>query len=461
MNLRQKILLLATVPLILAVSAIVLLVTYQAQSLSDEEIATFERNMLAAKKSELVNYLNLAQTSIRHIYENASPDDEIAQQQVKEILNALTYGPDGYFFVYDFQGTNLVHPKQSHRVGNNWWDLEDPTGNLVIQHLIARAREGGGFHRYMWEKPSTGEVADKIGYAIALDKWQWMVGTGLYIDDVVKQVQTIESEVTERIRETSIFILIITFGALILVFVTGVLINLHERRLADAKLKELTQRIVETQEEERGRVARELHDGISQILVSVKYALELALNKARGDKDDATESIEKGADGLDMAIKEVRRISRDLRPSALDDLGLSPALESLASEFSERTGIEVEIKTVAFRNLLPKDAKTTLFRVAQETLTNIERHAHADHVEIVLSSPKGSVTLTISDNGTGFDSQRSDAQKNLVSGIGLRNMQERLEHHNGELLVSSSADGTTVQAKLPRGLLRSTAEEAA
>jgi len=455
MNLRQKVLLLATVPLILAVSAITLLVIYQAQSLSDEEIASFERSMLAAKKDELLNYLSLAETSIRHIYENASADDEVAQEQVKEILNTLTYGPDGYFFVYDYEGTNLVHPKQSFRVGNNWWTFQDPLGNFVIQDLIAKAKEGGGFYRYHWQKPSTGEIADKISYAMALEKWGWMVGTGLYIDDVVQQVQSMESEVSERIRQTSFIILIIALVSLIIVFVTGIAINLHERRMADAKLKELTQRIVETQEEERGRVARELHDGISQILVSVKYVLDLALNKARKGDDDVAEPIEKGANGLNMAIKEVRRISRDLRPSVLDDLGLSPALKSLVGEFSERTGITVDLSTVAFRNLLPKDAKTTLFRVAQEALTNIERHADADQVEIELSAPNGAVTLRVSDNGLGFDPNSLNRKLNPLAGIGLRNMQERLEHHHGELRITSTAKGTTIQARLPKGLLRS------
>lgn len=455
MNLRQKILLLSTVPLILAISAITFLVSFQAQSLSEEETASFERKMLSAKKSELLNYLSLAQTSIRHIYENAAPNDPKAQDQVKDILNGLTYGPDGYFFVYDTQGINLVHPKQPHRVGRDWWDLKDPTGNLVIQKLIERANEGGGFHRYMWEKPSSKEVVEKISYAVPLEKWGWMLGTGLYIDDVVKQVAAIESEVSERIDQTSILILIITFASLAIVFVTGLAINLRERRMADAKLKELTQRIVETQEEERGRVARELHDGISQILVSVKFALELALGKAKKEDENVAGSIQKGADGLNVAIQEVRRISRDLRPSALDDLGLSAALQSLSNEYSKRTGIEMEISTLAFRNLLPNDAKTTLFRVAQEALTNIERHAQARHVKLSLTADDGAVQLTISDDGNGFNIQNQIRKNNLSAGIGLRNMQERLAHHQGELKISSSAKGTTIRAQLPKGLLRS------
>jgi len=453
MNLRQKILLLASAPLIIAVSAITLLVTHQTQSLSEGEIASFKKTMLTAKKAELLNYLSLAESSIRHIYDPAGPGDEGAKGQVKEILHGLTYGRDGYFFVYDFKGNNLVHPRQSYRVGKNWWGLKDLKGTLVIQGLIQRAREGGGYQRYLWEKPSTGEVADKIGYATALDKWGWMLGTGLYIDDVLKQVHAKESEVSARVRETSLFIIFITLGALGFVFVTGIAINLHERRMADAKLKELTQRIVETQEEERGRVARELHDGISQILVSVKYALELAMFHARKKSDDVLKAIDSGGEALNVAIAEVRRISRDLRPSILDDLGLSPALESLSSEFSKRTGVEIDVSTVSFKDALSTDAKTTLFRVAQEALTNIERHAQATHVTLELSVSRKGINLTIADNGKGFAARKLTQGGDSTSGIGLRNMHERLEYHNGELSVSSSENGTTISARLPKGLL--------
>ena len=454
MNLRQKVLLLASAPLIIAVSAITLLVTYQAQNFSEGEIASFKQSMLAAKKAELLNYLSLAETSIRHIYDPAGPGDEAAKNRVKEILRGLTYGPDGYFFVYDYEGNNIVHPRQSYRVGKNWWDLKDPQGTFVIQRLIRLAREGGGYQRYIWEKPSTGEIADKIGYAVALEKWGWMLGTGLYIDDVLEQVHAKEIEVSARVRQTSLIIIFITLGALGTVFATGLAINFHERRMADAKLKELTQRIVETQEEERSRVARELHDGISQILVSVKYALELAMYHAQQKSDGVLKAITNGGDALNVAITEVRRISRDLRPSALDDLGLSPALKSLSSEFSMRTGVEIEVSTISFRDALPPDAKTTLFRVAQETLTNIERHAQATRVTLDLSVSRNGVVLTIADNGKGFETQRRGANGKTADGIGLRNMHERLEFHNGELTVSSSGNGTTITARLPKHLLR-------
>ena len=156
MNLRLKIVLLATIPLIIAASATTILVNYQATKLARKEIAIFERTMLKAKQAELLNYISLAKTSIEHLYESEEPRsaelEADAQEQVKRVLNGLTYGEDGYFFVYDFDGNNIVHPKQTWRVGRNWLDLKDPNGDLVIQNLIRVAKEGGGFHRYYWGK---------------------------------------------------------------------------------------------------------------------------------------------------------------------------------------------------------------------------------------------------------------------------------------------------------------------
>ena len=453
MNLRHKILLLATIPLILAISAISVIVFQQANALTEAEIAFMEEKMLNAKKAELLNYLDLALTSIDHIYESASVDDSEAQEQVKEILNGLTYGTDGYFFVYTYQGTSVVHPKQSYRVGQNWLDLRDPNDNPVIQKLIEQAQAGGGFHRYLWEKPSEKKLADKISYATSLEKWNWMIGTGLYIDDVVTRIDALKSELQARIEKTFILISVITLLAVLAVFVSGLWINIHEHRIADSRQKSLTQRIVDVQEEERARVARELHDGISQIMIGVRYNLELALYQLETDSSDVQQTIEKGVRELDLAAREMRRISRDLRPAMLDDLGLATALESLVNDFSQRTSIKTEVKTVAFKNLLSKDVKTALYRVAQECLTNIERHAKAGKVSVRLEGTRSGVVLEISDDGCGFSGEKKRLAEEVCVGIGLRNMQERIEYFDGELGIKSTANGTRVHVHLPKKVL--------
>ncbi len=451
MNLRTKILALSVLPLLLAILAITALVTSQSTQLARASIATFEQNLLKAKENELLNLTNMAVSAISEIYEAAGPDDDDAKEQVREILSRLDYGPDGYFFAYDYDGVNIVHPRQTFRHGQNWLDLTDPDGNRVIYNLIERAREGGGLHQYKWDKPSAGVIADKLSFAVGLEKWRWMLGTGVYLDDVFAQTAAAEADLRSNIDRTFVFVAAITVPIVVAVFLASFLITMRERRLADNRLKELTQRVIDTQEEERARIARELHDGISQSMVAARYMLDLAAAKVRNGAPDASEVIERGATGLNTAIKEVRRISHDLRPGMLDDLGLTAALEALTDSFAERTGITVELKSVAFKNIMQPEAKTALYRVAQEALTNIERHANATHLRMIITSSGGGPQMLIEDNGQGFEGLPA-RRRRADGGLGLRNMQERMEHFGGSLEVRTSSKGTTLRARLPKSI---------
>lgn len=441
----QKVSLLATLPLIVAVTAISVLVAFQSRSSAEREINALETQLIEAKKAELRNYVTQAKNGFYYIYGAAHPDDEEAKQLVMQILAAMIYGDEGFFFVYDYDGTNIVSPRQTELINSNWMDLTDSQGTPVVQELIKTARQGAGYVEHLWPKPSTGEEALMVSYVTGFQNWRWAVGTGVFIDDVVESVATARAEVEARVRRTFYYIGGITLAALFLVFGSGLFLSIRERRLADAKLKELTQRVFDAQEEERGRVARELHDGISQIIVGVRYAMENAKRRfAKGD-DRAEETLNKGIDNLALAANEVRRISRDLRPAALDDLGLGPAVKSLAEDFANRTGIKVTFDTAVFRNRLEQDTKIALYRIAQEALTNIERHAGATKVSIDIRGHRNGATLRISDNGTGI---RNDTNS-TSSGLGLRNMQERVEQLDGQLRITSTTRGTTVEALVP------------
>ncbi|WP_108815972.1 cache domain-containing protein [Loktanella sp. Alg231-35] len=445
----QKVFLLATLPLIVAVTLITLVVTAQSRQLAEREIQALETQLIDTKREELKNYLSIARTAVVNTYGRAAPDDEAAKLAVSRELAAMLYGQDGYFFVYDYDGTNLVAPRQTYLIGKNWTGLEDLNGTPITDELIRIARTGGGYHSFDWPKPSTGETERMIVYVNGLQDWRWAIGTGVFIDDILENVAVARADVERRIRTTSLYIVAIATAALIGVFMTGMVLNLRERRLADAKLKQLTQRIIDTQEEERGRVARELHDGISQMLVGVRYALELTKRKLGGDPA-TTESLNKGLDGLGSTIQEVRRISRDLRPGVLDDLGLGPALQSLTDDFSTRTGIETEFETVVFRNRLDQEARIALYRIAQEALTNIERHAEASNVQISLKGQRKGAFLRITDDGKGMVWPQPDRRR--VGGLGMRNMQERVEQLGGTLRVLSARTGktgTVIEAQVP------------
>ncbi len=250
----------------------------------------------------------------------------------------------------------------------------------------------------------------------------------------------------------------IAIAATLVIALIGFLVNLSEGKLATQKMRDLTHKTVNFQEDERKRVSRELHDGINQLLVSVRYKLDSAKNKLnrQSPDDEVTAVIEDADDILSSGIQEVRRISRDLRPTLLDDLGLSAALESLCSDFSERNDIEVSIEN-SFNNnhndqekRLPHEIETAFYRIVQEALTNIEKHAQtANHVILKIDKKRNRVMLSISNNGIGFDKTTLD-QTNPDRGLGLRNMIDRAELLEGHMTVNSSLDkGTTVIVNIP------------
>ena len=441
----QKLFLLTSAPLILSAAAIAFVVASQSRATADREIRALETQLIEAKKQELRNYVTQARNGFYFIYGSAAPDDEVAKVQVAQILAAMIYGEDGSFFVYDYDGNNLVSPRRTAMIGRNWAGLADSEGTPITDALIDIARAGSGYHSYLWPKPSTGEEARMITFVLGFQDWQWAVGTGVWIDDILDEVALARAGVESRVRSTFVYIGGITLTALLMVFFSGLMMNLRERRLADAKLKELTQRVFDAQEEERGRVARELHDGISQILVGVKYALDIARRRLASGDARAAQALERGQENLSGAIQEVRRISRDLRPGTLDDLGLGPALKTLTEDFHTRTGIETVFETVVFRNRIDQEGRIALYRIAQEALTNIERHSGASRVEMDLRGHRRGATLRVSDNGCGIAPEGSDGRP----GIGLRNMQERMDQLGGTLRVLSSRSGTVIEAQIP------------
>lgn len=156
--------------------------------------------------------------------------------------------------------------------------------------------------------------------------------------------------------------------------------------------------------------------------------------------------FERTVDQLKSVLGEVRRISHDLRPALLDDLGLAPALDHLASEFGYHTGTPVRFRAEGEVDALPEMAGTVLFRIAQEALTNAERHAGARQVEMLLARRGRCLTLSIADDGGGFDAQ--GIARHPQRGIGLRNMMERMEAIGGTLAIASSPLGTRVVASI-------------
>jgi len=452
---KTKISLLTLIPLIIAITTIALFTTKQTKQLASVQANAFESELLASKKEELKNYLGLAYSAVKSVYENPSIDLKHAKQEAYDILKNMEFGKDGYFFVYDYKGVNIVHPRKSQLEGKNMFDFQDDNGKYLIQELIKQAKNGGGYTRYLWDKPSGGKSVEKLGYSIGLDKWQWMIGTGLYIDDIKKGGESINEKAKYTTSNTLLLTSFIAIGATLLTALTGFLINLSESKLATRKMRDLTKKTVNFQEDELRRVSRELHDGINQLLVSVNYKLDTAKNKLfkqpqSADTKTITAVIDDATEILSESMQEVRRISRDLRPTLLDDLGLNAAIESLTNNFTERTNIDVNIQNNNPNKRLPQNIETAFYRIIQEAINNIEKHAlSAKNVTLKIENKHKSISLMISNDGLGFDKATLDVT-NPDRGLGLRNMQERAELLEGNMRVNSSLDkGTTVIVNVP------------
>jgi two-component system NarL family sensor kinase len=445
MQLKHKIVALGVLPLVLSIAVICALVISLNRQLGDQQAQLIEDSILSSKRAELKNYVEMAQSLIAPLYDDGR-GDAYAQQQVLEELRKLSFGVNGYFFVYDREGRSLMHARQTELVGKYLWDMKDPHGLPVIQALLKSAQSGEGFQRYAWNKPSSGQVSDKLAYVMMLDRWGWMLGTGIYLEDVERATQQARAEVTQDIRKTMLSIAIVALVAVLFVFATGMTLNVSEHRLADKKLQRLTQRIVSLQEEERSRVSRELHDGISQLLVSIKFQFELASHVLENGQDQGLGILRDATKRLGEAIGEVRSLSHDLRSSLLDTLGLPAAIGQLAAEFEQRSGLTVIYNDNEFDCHLVDGAVISLFRIVQEGLTNIERHAQARNVSITLHGTKDNVRLTVIDDGVGFNVAQVERRQ---AGIGLRNIRERVEHFGGRLDLISVPGRSELDVLLP------------
>jgi len=213
--------------------------------------------------------------------------------------------------------------------------------------------------------------------------------------------------------------------------------------MSERVARDALRRVVAAQELERRRLSRELHDETGQTLTSVLLGLNTIAEAP--DSERASIEAERLRELVAQTLKDVRRLAVELRPKALDDFGLVPALKRLGAGFSEQTGIRVEVESFLGENRLPSEIETALYRIVQESLTNVVKHARASLVSVLITRKNGSVIAVIEDDGRGFDAGASRDE-----GLGLVGMEERVALLNGKLKVESSEGaGTTIVAEVP------------
>jgi signal transduction histidine kinase len=224
----------------------------------------------------------------------------------------------------------------------------------------------------------------------------------------------------------------------------------RQRRQAEEALSRVLHRLIDAQEAERRRISRELHDEMGQNLTALKLGLQRAAEWSAETKPDQPTFPE--LQGLaDRLMRDVHRISWELRPAVLDDLGLAPALLRYVEDWSARSGIAADFQDFALRpERLPAAVETTLYRVAQETLANVLRHSKARQVSVVLHPQAHSVSLIVEDDGQGFDVRKIFSRSRSEGEMGLIGMQERVRLAGGSMEIESKANsGTSVYVRIP------------
>lgn len=224
---------------------------------------------------------------------------------------------------------------------------------------------------------------------------------------------------------------------------------LEESRRLQGQLRLLSRRILSAQEEERKRISRELHDVIAQMLTGINVRLTTLKMAATANTKGLSKKISRTQRLVERSVDIVHRFARNLRPAALDHLGLTPALHSFMKSFMKETGIRVSLTAFAGLEKLNSAKRTTLYRVAQEALTNVARHAQASRVDVSIRRLPHAVRMQITDDGKSFDVERV-LQARKKQDLGLLGMRERLAMVGGKFMVESTpGKGTTICAQIP------------
>ena len=216
----------------------------------------------------------------------------------------------------------------------------------------------------------------------------------------------------------------------------------------ERRFRRISRGVLRVQEEERAKISRDLHDGIGQSLTALKIQLELMEQEAGKAQAALAPRIGAVRELAESCLSEVREMARLLRPQMLDDLGLEPTLRWLARTVEERTGVAAELD-LELGDPVDPDAETLVFRLVQEALTNIVKHAGVRRARVRVKASPESILLTVEDEGAGFDAAAVLAGTEEEKGFGVRAMRDRVQSFNGRFQIESSPGRTVLEAEIP------------
>jgi len=378
---------------------------------------------LAARAASAIQNAQLFEQSQRYVAELEEilverKRAEIALRESEERYRELFENAKDAIYVHDLQGTYLK-------------------ANRAAEELSGYTRDEIVGHQYTeFIAPDHVNFVRKRFCAKLAQKGE----TSYEVDVIAKDGRRVPVEVSSRA--------IYENGQII--GVQGMARDITERKLAQDTLQIFSRQLIEAQEDERRRIARELHDQIGQILTAVKMNLHTVQRFKL--VSEAGSYLKDNIEAVDEALRLVRDLSIELRPAILDDLGLATALGWYVDRYTKRTGLNVDIviELPDPNERFSRDLETACFRIAQEALTNVVRHATASNVTLHLTKTAKTLTLVVKDNGVGFDLKSLRRRSPRVATLGLVSMQERAHAAGGTLEIESTPSrGTRIRFTVP------------
>ncbi len=378
------------------------------------------RRVITAPLSDLT-----IETIVEHIIGQQSPALSEALLESEYRFQQLAENIDEVFWVVDYQSHRILYVSPAYeQVWGRTRDSLYPNSRSFLETVHEDDRER---IRSAYEDEIGNRVSPELEYRIVRPDGsiRWISDRGFSIRDDTGQVSRfvrITEDVTERKRTA------------------------EELQYSFAELRALAAKLQSIREEERTRVAREIHDELGQALTAIKIDLSSFIFEHRHDSKAPPEKADAILKLVDQTIQSVRRISTELRPGILDDLGLFAAIEWATEDFEGRTGAKCHLVLPPDELLIDEERATALFRIFQETLTNVARHANATQLDIQLLGDNGYLSLEVRDNGKGLSEDQLFGSKSL----GILGMRERALLLGGELTISGSpGKGTSVKARIP------------
>ncbi|MDP5138008.1 methyl-accepting chemotaxis protein [Rheinheimera baltica] len=394
-SLKNKMLLLAVLPMLAIVLALMLLIYSQMRVMGEEEISQFRADMMQEKQDALQHHVAIAISAVAPFLLESTPDAE-QLDAAKSVIRSMKFSDDGYMFVYDLNGINIVHGSNAALEGRNLIDLKDPNGVLLIRELIDAGKKGGGFVTYMWDEKNRGGLTPKLGYAAAMLNNRWIIGSGFYIDDIERRLVEKEGQITERIRDTLLLMIAGAVVMLILVVLLALFVaNLVVQPLQKASSAlinighgegDLTQRLQIETTDEVGEVARgfnEFAQKIQQLVSEVKQAV-LALSNTASTMQQIVSLTDKDAGTQKAETTQVAAAVYQMS-TAVQEVASSAGLAATAAQDADKEAVggqQSVAQTISSINKLAAEVNS-----AGDTIEKLG--ANADQIGSVVNVIRG------------------------------------------------------------------------